>query len=111
MIIIHLDVLSLYAGCQIERCSQYLTRDVLTAMQHGVVDLLAVFDLYFDTVGNLQTGRLTQVLDAVDQFARDTFFDQFVRQLDIEGDGQDAVVRNQPSRHIFGDDLHILRLT
>ena len=68
-----------------------------------------VFQLDGNTVGDLQTTRLTKILDTVDELARNTFFDQFVRQLDIQSDGQDTVVRHEPTRHVFGNDLHILR--
>ena len=77
-------------------------------MEHGVVDLVTVFNAHIDAVRYLQAGGLTEILDAVDQFACDTLLNQFVRELDIQGDGQNTVVRHEPARHIFGNDFYIL---
>ena len=63
------------------------------------MDLRAVFEFNLNAVCNLQTGGLTEVLNAVDQLTRNTFFDEFIRQLDVQ---RDSIVRipllatNQP---------------
>ena len=72
------------------------------------MDFGTIFKEHVDTVGDLEAGGLTQVLDTVDELACDTFFDQFIVQFDVQRDREDTIVRYEPSRHIFGDNLDIL---
>ena len=72
------------------------------------MDFRTVLEFDLDAVGNLQTGGLTEVLDAVDEFASDTLFYQFIGQFDIQCDSKDTIVGYEPARHVFRQNFHIL---
>ena len=82
--------------------------DILVAICHCCGNLLAVLQLYGNAVGDLQTRGLAEVLDTVDKFACDTFFDECRSEFNIKGDGDSAIVCYELTWHIFGDDLYIL---
>ena len=77
-------------------------------MLDGSVDAVVAYYLNADAVGYVQARGLTQVLQAVDQFACHTFLNQFGGELDIQGDRQYAIVHHEPAGHIFGQNLNIL---
>ena len=64
-------------------------------------------DFHHNAVGDIEVLALAHVLNAVHQFACDTFLAEIVGDGDVECHGDIAIVGNEPAWNVFADHLHV----
>ena len=94
---------------RLDRYGQSLVCHICSERVKGGVDgslgIRVGEDSHSDLVRDLETAILPQILDPVDELARHAFLPEFIRNLDVQGKSQRAIVGNEPARHVLGRDF------
>mgnify|MGYP007078495998 CR=1 FL=1 len=90
-----------YGFRDFERSCQNLMRNIVAICYYRRIGFGMRGDCNLNLVGNIESARLPDVLDAVHQLPCHAFTLQFFGNRNIQCNGKRAFVRNQPAGNIF----------